>query len=404
MGADYYKLLGIQKTASEDEIKKAYKKMALKWHPDRNKGSDEATKKFKEISEAFEVLNDGNKRAVYDQFGEEGLKGGGGPSPGAGGPGFSGFSSNGFPGGAGGPSFSFHSGGPGGSGGFNPSDPNMIFEQIFGKGGLFSGMGGMGGGMGGMGGRGGMGGMGGGPQRRQTTGMFDDDDDMQGFSSFGGMPGGMPGSGPRSSHHTHRQSHNGTTAPKSQPSEITKPLKVSLEELYSGAMKHLKVGRRLLDGSTEDKVLDIQIHPGWKSGTKIRFPKAGNEVQGSFPGEAQDLVFVVEEKPHETFKREGNDLHASIKVPLVEALAGPPPGTTGKHVKILNGLDGRRIQVPVPVGVVKPGQTTVVSGEGMPIRKDGVAKTKGDLIVSWEVVFPNSLTASQKEGIRKVLG
>jgi DnaJ family protein B protein 4 len=133
-GADYYKLLGIERNANEDDIKRAYKKMALKWHPDRNKGSEASSKKFKEISEAFEVLSDKQKRTVYDQFGEEGLKGGGGPPPGASagpagaGPGgFSGFS--GFPGG-GGNTFTFTSSGPGGfrqSGGFAPTDPNKIF-------------------------------------------------------------------------------------------------------------------------------------------------------------------------------------------------------------------------------------------------------------------------------------
>jgi len=152
-----------------------------------------------------------------------------------------------------------------------------------------------------------------------------------------------------------------------------------------------------LDGSIEDKVLDIQIHPGWKSGTKIRFPKAGNEVELS---DAQDLVFVVEEKPHGVFKREDNNLIANLKIPLVEALTGPP----GTKEKVLEMLDGRKLRVPFPAGVVKPGQQTKINGEGMPIRKDGAARNRGDLIVNWEIVFPDSLSASQKEGLRKVLG
>jgi len=374
MGLDYYKLLGISKTASEDEIKKAYKKMALKWHPDRNQGSEEATTKFKEISEAFEVLTDSNKRAVYDQFGEEGLKGGGRPTPGAGGPG--GFS--GFPSGS---TFTFTSGPGGGgggfdsSGGFAPTDPQKIFEQMFGSS-FFSGRGG-----------------GGGPGQSMFANMSMDDG-----SFFSGMPGGMPrgrSSPSRSGTFPGRAQSN----PPEKPQEITKPLKVSLEDLYNGSVKHLKVGRKLLDGSTEDKVLDIQIQPGWKSGTKIRFPKAGNEVPPM--GDAQDLVFIVEEKPHEVYKREDNNLIANLKIPLVEALAGPPPGT---KEKVLEFLDGRRLRVPLPFGVIKPGQQTRISGEGMPIRKDGAAKTKGDLIVNWDVVFPDSLTSSQKEGVRSVLG
>ncbi|KAI0749718.1 hypothetical protein C8Q80DRAFT_1163595 [Daedaleopsis nitida] len=377
MGTDYYKLLGVSRDASEEEIKKAYKKMALKWHPDRNSGSESAAKKFKEISEAFEVLSDKQKRTIYDQFGEEGLKGGGAPPQGAGGAGgYPGFS--GFPGGQ---SFTFTSGpgggfGGGGRGGYSPTDPNKIFEQIFGMGGL-----------GGMGGYPGMGGGYGRGSRSRMGSMFDDeDDDMSGSFFGGGMPGGMPRSrsGPQPSSPT-----------SSQPSEVTKPLKVSLEDLYSGTTKHLKVGRRLLNGGTEDKVLEINISPGWKSGTKIRFPRAGNEQPS---GEAQDLVFVVEEKPHERFVREGNDLVTTLKIPLVDALTGSSSKQVVEH------LDGRKIQVTPPAGVVKPGQTTLLPGEGMPVRKAGAVQQKGDMIVKWEVVFPDRLTAAQKEGVRKVLG
>lgn len=195
-----------------------------------------------------------------------------------------------------------------------------------------------------------------------------------------------------------RQSASQFQSSPSQPSEITRPLKVSLQELYQGSVKHLKVGRRLLNGTTEDKVLEIQIHPGWKSGTKVRFPRAGNEQEN---GEAQDLVFVVEEKPHDVFKREGNDLVCQLRIPLVEALAGDPGGR--RLTKTVEMLDGRKLQIPVPLGVVRPGQETTVSGEGMPVRKDGSVKKKGDLIVKFSVVFPDRLTPAQQEGIRKVL-
>ena len=232
--------------------------------------------------------------------------------------------------------------------------------------------------------------------------MFTDSDGNK-FSQGNSMPGGMRG-------RQHKTPSRSGTAPQSgrrfspspkhePPSEITRPLKVSLEDLYSGTVKHLKVGRRLLDGTTEDKVLEIRIHPGWKSGTKIRFPQSGNEQTD---GKTQDLVFVVEEKPHETFKREGNDLTCNIGLSLVESLTGPPLGVP-KLTKTVNMLDGRKLQVPVPLGIVKPGQETTISEEGMPIRKEGTVKNKGDLIVKWEVVFPDRLTPAQKETIRKVL-
>lgn len=395
MGADYYKVLGIPRDAGEDEIKKAYKKMALKWHPDRNGGSEEASKKFKEISEAFEVLSDKNKRTIYDQVGEEGLKGGG-SAPGAGFPGFA--SSSGFPGGS---TFTFTSG-PGGAptGGYAPSDPQKIFEHIFSQFGGFGGMGGSGGmgGMGGspsfggMGGSSGFGGMGGGRSGMSDMGRSPnifDDDDIGGGGSFFGMPGGMP---------SERQSprhQSSTSTSTSAPSETTRPLKLSLEELYSGTTKHLKVSRRLLNGSTEEKVLEIQVLPGWKSGTKIRFPRAGNEQPN---GEAQDLVFVMEEKPHEVFTREGDDLICRLRIPLVDALTG----VDGKKTVAI--LDGRKLQIPLPGGVVKPNQETRISNEGMPIRKQGSTKKKGDLIVRWDVIFPDRLTPTQKEGLKKLLG
>ncbi|KAF7312529.1 DnaJ-domain-containing protein [Mycena indigotica] len=392
MGKDYYKLLGIERSADDAQIKSAYKKMALKWHPDRNQGSEAASQKFKEISEAFEVLSDSNKRAIYDQFGEEGLKSGGPvPGQGGGGPGFSSSGFSGFPGGSsfpGGATFSFSSNGPGASG-FHATDPNAIFESIFGGGSPF------GGAFGGMGGMNGMGGMGSGrtrttrppkPQPRSHT-MFDQDIDMDDPGMFGfDMPGAMPGGGSRK--------RNASPSKPAAPTEITRPLKLSLNELYSGTTKRLKVGRKLIDGTNEEKVHEIHVQPGWKSGTKVRFPHAGNDVPG---GEAQDLVFVVEEKPHETFERKGNDLLCKVSIPLLDALTG----SGGK--KVVEALDGRKLQIAVPPGVVKPFQETIVSNEGMPIRKDGSVRTKGNLVVQWDVKFPDSITPTQREGLRRVL-
>lgn len=227
--------------------------------------------------------------------------------------------------------------------------------------------------------------------------FFDNGDDgMDGgihFSSSGGIPrrGGFASSGSRM--------HSRPQAKPEKPSEIVRPLKLSLEELYSGTVKHLKIGRRLMGGKTEDKVLEINILPGWKDGTKIRFPNAGNEVGPH--GDSQDLVFMVETKPHETFERNNNDLICHIKIPLVEALAGPE--SPGAARKVLQLLDARKIQVPLPIGIIRPGQQTTLNGEGMPIRKDGLVKKKGDLIVKWDVIFPTALSTSQKDALRRAL-
>lgn len=243
---------------------------------------------------------------------------------------------------------------------------------------------------------GGLGGLGG----QRGASMFDDIDDMGGtspFSSFhttsGRMPGGMPGMGDTGGARFART--QAQPSPKTEPRENTRPLKLSLEDIYGGTTKRLKVSRRRLDGSTEEKVLEIAVQPGWKEGTKVRFPHAGNEnPDGSSP----DLVFVVEDKQHVRFSRSGNDLIARVEIPLVEALTNE----SGSK-KQLEHLDGRKLQVQVPPGVVKPGQETRIAGEGMPTRGKG-ATGKGDLLVRWDVKFPGRLTPAQKEGVRRVLG
>jgi DnaJ-class molecular chaperone len=113
MGKDYYAILGVDKNADDAALKKAYRKLAIKWHPDKNADNREAAEaKFKEVSEAYEALSDPHKRQIYDQFGEDGLKGGV-PPPGANG-------------GAGPSGMHFSRGG----GGFMPSDPEQIFKQV----------------------------------------------------------------------------------------------------------------------------------------------------------------------------------------------------------------------------------------------------------------------------------
>ncbi|PWN28382.1 DnaJ-domain-containing protein [Jaminaea rosea] len=365
MGKDYYKILGVSKDCTDDDLKKAYKKAALKHHPDRNKDKgEEAHKKFQEVGEAFEVLSDKNKRAVYDNYGEEGLKGGaGGPPRGAGGMGGMGGmpGMGGFPGG-GGASFSF-----------SPSDPNDIFASIFGAMGGSSGMGGMPG-MGGMGGMGGMpGGFGG----------------MGGSSPFGG--GGMDfdmGGGPSSS---------SSAAPEKK--DFERPLPVSLEDLYKGAKKKLKIGRRTLSGRQEENILEVDVKPGWKAGTKVRYAGKGNELPS---GASQDVVFIIEEKSHDRYTRDGDNLKVKMPLPLADALDPPAAGTKRQ----LSTLDGRSIALPLPTPMpgrttIDNGRTTRVAGEGMPISK--TPGRKGDLIVEWTVEVPQRLTEQQRKAVRAAL-
>jgi len=392
MGKDYYKILEIPKSASDDEIKKAYKKQALKWHPDRNSGNAKAGEKFKEIGEAYEALSDPNKRAIYDQLGEEGLKNGGGPPP----PGFgtgtggSGFSSSGFSGGfPSGTSYTFSSSGPSGMrGGFRPSDPNDIFSEFF------KSFGGMGAGPHPFG-----------PSGNPFSGMdFMDIDDTPGptfGSPFSGATfGTRGGTRPRPARSSSFDSrHRSTNAPSStespKPPDIIRPLPVTLEDLFKGTTKRLKISKRLLDGSTQDKIQDVEIKPGYKEGTKIRFGGAGNERDDGH--DPQDIVFVVEEKPHPVFTREGDNLVMAFHLPLVEALTR---AGSQQPVKL---IDGRTISINLPAPIVKPGSETKVSGAGWLIRKDGILKGKGDLIIRWQIDFPERLTPSQKEGLRNIL-
>ncbi|VVA24537.1 PREDICTED: dnaJ [Prunus dulcis] len=344
MGVDYYKLLQVDKNATDDDLKKAYRKLAMKWHPDKNPtNKKEAEAKFKQISEAYEVLSDPQKRAIYDQYGEEGLKGQV-PPPDAGGPGGATYFQTGD-----GPNV-FR---------FNPRNADDIFAEIFG---FSSPMGGMGGGMGGGAGSGMRG-------TRSFGGLFGDDM----FSSFGeGRPM--------------------TQAPR-KASPIEKRLPCSLEELYRGTTKKMKISREIADASGKtlpvEEILTIEIKPGWKKGTKITFPEKGNEQGNVIPA---DLVFIIDEKPHSTFTRDGNDLVVTQKISLAEALTG--------YTVHLTALDGRTLAIPIN-NVIHPDYEEVVPKEGMPIPKD--PSKKGNLRIKFNIKFPSRLNSEQKAGIKKLL-
>ncbi|XP_072961238.1 uncharacterized protein [Typha angustifolia] len=343
MGVDYYKVLLVDRNASDDELKKAYRKLAMKWHPDKNPNNKkEAEAKFKQISEAYDVLSDSQKRAIYDQYGEEGLKGQV-PPPGAGGPGGSSY----YTGGDG--STTFH---------FNPRSADDIFAEFFGFSSPFGGMGGGGGSM-----RGGS---------RFPGGLFGDEFFGSGFGGEGSV-------------HPQRPQ-------KAAPIENRLPC--SLVDLYKGTTKKMKISREIADASGRtmpvEEILTIDIKPGWKKGTKITFPEKGNESPNVIPA---DIVFVIDEKPNDVFTREGNDLIVSQKISLAEALTG--------YTVHLTTLDGRNLMVPIN-SVIHPGYEEVVPREGMPIPKD--PSKRGNLRIKFNIKFPSRLTAEQKTGIKKLLG
>ncbi|GCB24641.1 protein psi1 [Aspergillus awamori] len=368
-----YDALSIRPDASQDEIKKAYRKAALKYHPDKNKDNPTASEKFKEVSQAYEVLSDPEKRKVYDQFGLEYLLRGGppptsggagadGPNPFEGGmPG--GFSFGGMPGGGGGGTRTFHfSTGPGGGGsGFRFSNADDIFRN-FAKGS----MGGMGGGMGG--------------------GM--DDDDI--FSMLGGGLGG--GRNFRSSRGPSGFKQSSQRAPTPEPTVMEKELPLTLEELMRGTTKKVSVKSKTFDASgkrtVQDVTLEANIKPGLRTGSKIKYRGVGDQEEGG----RQDVHLIVTEKEHPNFKRQGDNLVTTVELSLKEALTG--------WERIVRTIDGKSIRVSKP-GPTQPGHEERFPGLGMTISKK--PSERGDLVVRVNVRFPASLSASQKDILKDVL-
>ncbi|KAJ7550328.1 hypothetical protein O6H91_07G095300 [Diphasiastrum complanatum] len=198
MGLDYYTILKVGRTASEDELKKAYRKLAMKWHPDKNPNNKkEAEAKFKQISEAYEVLSDAQKREIYDQYGEEGLKGQVPPQSG-------GFSN----GNAGNSTFRF-----------NPRNAEDIFAEFFGGSSNFTSMGSMGG----VGSR------------------------SAGRTAFDGMFGGFGGT--ENVFRSFTEGAGGAPPSARKAAAVENKLHCSLEELYSGSTRKMKISRNVADAT-----------------------------------------------------------------------------------------------------------------------------------------------------------
>lgn len=362
---DLYEILGMSKSATASEIKKAYHKAALQHHPDKvaEDKREESELKFKQVQQAYDILKDEEKRHLYDTHGMAAFdpsRGGMGPGP----------------------------------------DLDDLLAQMF--------NGAMPGGMGGMGG------MGGGGPGRSRKGLDEEQryqvtleelykgKTVKFASTKNIICSHCKGTGAKEkakSETCSRCKGNGITVGLRQvgPGLVTQERTVC--DTCSGSGKIFKEkdkckkckGKRT---TSEKKVLEIYIPRGAREGERITLEGEADQVPDQVPG---DIVFTLVEEDHETFQRAGDDLSAELSVTLAEAL-------TGFSRVVLKHLDGRGIHMDHPQGkILQPGQILKVPGEGMPLKK---SDAKGDLYLVVKVDFPeNGWTEdpSTFETLKKIL-
>lgn len=326
----YYDLLCVKPTATSDELKKAYRKLALKYHPDKNPNEGE---KFKAISQAYEVLSDAKKRDLYDKGGEQAIKEGGLQSE-------------------------FHS-------------PMDIFDMFFGMGG-------------------GRRGRQGPPKGKDVVHQLKVSlEDMYNGTvkklalqknvicpkceGYGGKKGSVQNCG------SCRGSGMQVRIQQLAPGMVQQIQTVCSDCQGQGERINPKDRCKNCQGrkvTRERKILEVHIDKGMKDGQQIRFGGEGDQEPDHEPG---DIIIVLDEKEHEVFKRHGMDLIIRMELELVEALCG--------FQKTVDTLDKRTLLVTsLPAEVIKPDDIKCVPGEGMPQYRDPF--NKGRLIIQFSVRFP----------------
>lgn len=354
---DYYEVLGVSKTATQDELKKAYRKLARKYHPDLNKDNAEAAEKFKECNEAYSVLSDEQKRSQYDQFGhaafENGGMGGGG----------------GF-------------GGAGGFGGFGGSGMEDIFDMFFG----------------GQGGRGGRSSKAG-PQRGADL-RFDleisfeeaafglekeinlyRDEVCDHCHGEGAEPGSKVETCPECNGSGYVRFTQNTmfgqmvnerpcSRCKGEGKIISEPCK---ECRGNGTVKR-------------NKKLKVKIPAGVDNGSRLRVSNEGEA--GAKGGPSGDLYVYLYVKPHKFFERDGTTVLCEVPINIVQA-------TLGADIKVPT-LDGQ-VTMKIPEGT-QPGKVMRIKGKGIPSLRNS---SRGDQLVRIKVVVPTKLSDKQKDALRK---
>lgn len=356
--ADFYATLGVSKNATQEEIKKAYRKKALQYHPDKNPNDQAAMAKFKEVSEAYEVLSDENKRRLYDQYGEAGVRGAG-MGGGAGGAGFSSMEEAlrtfmGAFGGGGGPGggsifdsfFGFEGGGP--HGGFAQAGAskkihlNITFEEAS---------------------------TGVSKEAVVTSNVACSKCNGSGAASPSDITHCSTCGGSGQLHQSRGFFSMTSTCPNchGSGSMIAKPC--------SGCHGAGKVKKK--------QTVKIQIPPGIDSGMRLKM--AGYGDAGEHGGPPGDLYVYVQVAPHEVFKRQGDDIIIELPISFTDAALGAK--------KEIPTLDKTTYRITIPEGT-QPGKVFRVRGKGFPnVHGSG----HGDLLVEIKIETPVHLTEQQKK-------
>lgn len=359
---DYYEVLGVSKSATEDEIKKAYRKLAIKYHPDRNPDNKEAEEKFKEAAEAYDVLHDPQKRQQYDQFGFD--------APGGG------FGNGGFSG-----------------GGFTMDDIFSAFGDVFGGHGGFSGFSGFGGGSG--------------TQRAQYRGSdlrLKVRLTLQEIST--GVTKKFKVKKDIACSHCHGSGAEAGSGSSTCPTCQGRGVVVKTVRTMLGMMQtqsecptchgegtviknkcHECGGMGIVKG---EEVVEIKIPAGVAEGMVVNVPGKGNA--GAHNGITGDIQVYIEEIANDTFVRDGQDV-------IYNLLLDFPTAALGGEVEIPT-IEGTKVKIRIEPGT-QPGKTLRLRGKGLPAVQ-GYGSGKGDLVINISVFVPKTLTKDERKAIEQL--
>ncbi len=362
--ADYYDTLEVPKTATPEEIKKAYRKKAIQFHPDKNPGDADAEGRFKEISEAYEVLSDENKRQVYDRYGKEGLGGFAGGGAGAGGPGFASMEDalrtfmDAFGGGGGESIFeSFFGGGFGASG--DPSSMRMARQGASKRVNLKVSF------------------------EEAATGV-EKELQISNLVSCGDC-GGKGSKGADGVKACNQCGGNGQVFEQRGffSMSMTCPQCQGEGQIITDPCSGCR-GRGVVK---EKQRVKVGIPPGVDTGMRLKM--AGYGDSGHSGGPSGDLYIFIQVEPHEVFEREGNDVLLSLPVSFAEAALGCK--------KDVPSVFNRSCRITIPEGT-QSGKVFRIKGEGFP---NVHGRGKGDLLVRVIVETPTKLSGKQKDLLRE---